>query len=605
MLQEQIDDIVCVNNNSPHNFTIGRHDALLKQKTMVRNIWPLIAAETSQAAPDFAEIYRAVHATGLPNFVQARISLNSALNIHNWREALVAYHDQELLQFLEFGWRLGFYKQTPPVSIMENHQSARDNSSHVQAFITKECQLGAMLGPFNGLPFDPWTRISPMMTRPKKDSEDRRVIVDLSFPQGEDVNSGIDIDSFLGDNIRFTLPSILDLITKLQLIGPGAFIWKADLSRAYRQLRIDPLDVPLLGIKFRDQYYLDLCPAFGCRSSAAACQRMSSAVVYLMGQAGYHSLAYLDDFAGAYKDLQEAAEAYQHFFALADSLGLQLAKSKCVAPTKNIEWLGYKVDTTAMTVSIPQQKMNEVIVECQQWLTRRRVNKNMIQRLVGKILHVSNCIYQGRRFTSRVLDTLRAMGDRLWTTVDPEFIKDVRWFLTYALQANGVLIYKPDPQVYAIECDSSLEGAGGVALSYAYAWEYSEIHKDLFKSIHQLEATNIITAYRTFAKFITANPAQVNIYTDNISSAFALTSGKTKDKVLSACSRELWLLAATHGHDINIIHRPGQDIPLADALSRYHSDQTKADFANQCISANNIQLVPPALAHGEFFSTFI
>lgn len=196
------------------------------------------------------------------------------------------------------------------------------------------------------------------------------------------------------------------------------------------------------------------------------------------------------------------------------------------------------------------------------------------------------------------------MGDRLWTTVNDEFIKDIRWFLAYALQANGVSIYKPDPPAFSIECDSSLEGAGGVGLGRAYSWCYSDHHMVKFKAIHQLEETNIVTAYRTFAPYIDQSPALVNIYTD-ISSAFALRSGKTKDKVLSACSRELWLLAAMFGHDVDIIHRPGEAIPLADALSRFFSDPLKAAFAQELISSNGILMVQPALRDNQFFSAFL
>lgn len=104
------------------------------------------------------------------------------------------------------------------------------------------------------------------MTRAKKESEERRVIMDLSFPAGEAPNDGIDINFYFGRNISYSLPSIGDLITKLQDEGRGALVWKADLSRAYRQLPINPLDTPLLGLKVDELIYLDLCPAFGCKS---------------------------------------------------------------------------------------------------------------------------------------------------------------------------------------------------------------------------------------------------------------------------------------------------------------------------------------------------
>lgn len=88
------------------------------------------------------------------------------------------------------------------------------------------------------------------MTRPKKGSQTRRVIVDLSFPQGAPVNTAIDTTAYLGKDIFYTLPTITDLIAKLQVEGQGALIWKADLARAYRQLRADPVDAPLLCIQF-------------------------------------------------------------------------------------------------------------------------------------------------------------------------------------------------------------------------------------------------------------------------------------------------------------------------------------------------------------------
>lgn len=85
-------------------------------------------------------------------------------------------------------------------------------------------------------------------------------------------------------------------------------MWKADLGRAYRQLRADPLDAPLLGMKVGNNIYIDLCPPFGCRSSAAICQKMANALVYIMKKKGYHILAYLDDFGACFTSEQTAKE---------------------------------------------------------------------------------------------------------------------------------------------------------------------------------------------------------------------------------------------------------------------------------------------------------
>lgn len=352
----------------------------------------------------------------MPNFAGAKILVKSGLRIEEWEKRLAEYHDREVCNFLKYGWPLGYHKQDPPTSHEDNHQSARNYTSAVDEFIEQESSLGAILGPFPCQPFTPWNRVSPVMTRPKQDTGKRRVIVDKSFPEGQSVNDGISITDFFGQDISYTLPSIKDLVTILHAHGSDAHIWKADLSRAYRQMRADPLDAPLLGIKVRDQYYIDRCPPFGCRSSSAACQRMSNAVVFMMRSCGFQVLVYLDDYAGCEASAERAAAAYRHFTQLADQLGLDLAKHKCQPPTQTIDWLGYHVDVRNSSIAMPQQKLSEILSECRKWLEKKKANKKMIQSLAGSLLFITNCITPARRFISRILMTLAGMEDGSWTS---------------------------------------------------------------------------------------------------------------------------------------------------------------------------------------------
>ena len=50
--------------------------------------------------------------------------------------------------------------------------------------------------------------------------------------------------------------------TKLKELGPGAMLFKIDISRAFRHIRIDPKDIDLLGIQHNDAY-IDASLAFG------------------------------------------------------------------------------------------------------------------------------------------------------------------------------------------------------------------------------------------------------------------------------------------------------------------------------------------------------
>ena len=160
-----------------------------------------------------------------------------------------------------------------------------------------------MLGPFPVPPFLQWTQTSPLLTVPKKESEKRRVVIDLSFPEGHSVNSGIAKNFFQGAEFNYTLPTVHDLASQVVRNGPGSYLWKADLERAYRQLRSGPLDYPLMCLSHRGEYYIDICPSFGGRGSAAAQQRVSQAVCHLMDQAGFPTMAYVADFGGCLPNL--------------------------------------------------------------------------------------------------------------------------------------------------------------------------------------------------------------------------------------------------------------------------------------------------------------
>ena len=203
----------------------------------------------------------------MPNYLEAKLPIPSGLNITVWRCLLADFPDVTLVDYLEFAWLLDYTSGQIPVSTLSNHTKDPSDIAHIGKFIRKELDFKAMLGPFSAWPFVPWVQCSPMMTRPKKNSSDKRIIIDLSFPKGKSVNASIVKDDYLGEKFNFTLPTISTLSERLILTGPHAWIWTADLARAYRQLRVCPLSVPLLGIFLQDKLYLDIAPPFGCRTS--------------------------------------------------------------------------------------------------------------------------------------------------------------------------------------------------------------------------------------------------------------------------------------------------------------------------------------------------
>jgi hypothetical protein len=203
--------------------------------------WPFSASQEptmDQHTQECFRIYDMVRATGVPNFLLARQPLPHGLNIDKWRFYLQGHTDSSLVDFLQYGFPVGFNPDCPLTPTLSNHASATNNLQHVEHYLTTEIEAGAILGPFSTPPFWPWTHLSPLMTREKKASVHRRVIVDLSWPQGASVNGGTPLETYLNEPYKLHLPAAEDLAVIISHFGPACGLWSRDLRRAYRQWRV-------------------------------------------------------------------------------------------------------------------------------------------------------------------------------------------------------------------------------------------------------------------------------------------------------------------------------------------------------------------------------
>lgn len=325
----------------------------------------------------------------------------------------------------------------------------------------------------------------------------------------------------------------------------------------------------------------------------------------MMAKMGFNIISYLDDFAACYRDEDTARQSFDAFLDLTKKLGLKLALHKSSPPSTYTEWLGYQVDTGRMLIAIPQAKLEQVLEDCRMWMKRARANKKMVQSIVGRLRYIANCVTPGRKFVTRILATLRSMDDGAWVTLTTNFKADIAWFLHFARLSNGIFLINPERPTVELECDSSMFGGGGLSHPYCYMWQYEDHHTKKFKDIHHLEAINILVAYTTLAKPYAAAPSRIIIWTDNIALAWALTTGRTKDPVLGACARQLWLCAATTSHEIEIRHKKGTAIPMADALSRMTRDPNKARFVNDNVKRFNLLMLQPAINNHVFFHPYL
>ena len=526
--------------------------------------------------PVMATIYQSVADLGLPNYRGARIPVPHDLNISAWRKRAHMLTDASLIDMPEFGFPVGFAGKIQPAVGLGNHSSATANPEHADKYIDAEVGHEAMIGPFEVPPFEPWFRSNPAMTRPKRDSAEFRAILDMSFPDGHSVNSAIPLSQLDGAPFKLRLPMPSDLAAIMRRCGPGCLLYKVDLSRAYRQLRSDPLDWPFLGLAWRDRAFVDVSVLFGLRHGASACQRTTEAVAAMARhETGAEIEPYVDDSAGGATP-DKAWGHYEALLALMKELGLDAAPHKSSPPSTFLLWIGVIFNSLTMTMAIDPAKIEEARELCFRFLMADHVTYKHMQSFIGKVFHVTKCSPPARRFTSRILDLFRAMHDRKTSPISLQAKMDTSWLLAFLPRFNGISLIKSEMADHVAQVDACLTGAGGICDNFGYySLQFPEEITECVFSISSLECYNILVACRLWAAEWSGK--HVLLYSDNWAAVCALNSGTANDPLIRASIREIWWLIATHDVELTVRHRPGASMLTADALSRRHTSQAHAD----------------------------
>ena len=144
---------------------------------------------TKTTGGDFGEFMvranKVIRKSGVPNFMGEKILIPSQFNFGYLQEMLEDYHDRQVVELLKYGFPLSHDGKTGSKSLLKNHKGARDWPQQMESILNKEVATHSAIGPFDSSPFGDDTYLSPLNSVPKKDSDKRRLILDMSFPQGK------------------------------------------------------------------------------------------------------------------------------------------------------------------------------------------------------------------------------------------------------------------------------------------------------------------------------------------------------------------------------------------------------------------------------------
>ena len=241
---------------------------------------------------------------------------------------------------------------------------------------------------------------------------------------------------------------------------------------------------------------------------------------------------------------------------------------KSLLPTQLIEFLGVEVDSINMKLSLPQEKVEGIISQCQMMLSAEKVSIRDLMKLSGRLsssaIAVLPAPLQYRAIQRQQIQELASSQnyDSL-VTLTEEVKEELDWWCQNLLLSNGRSLVQASPQL-VIAADASLQGWG------ATNGQWSPREQDLHINILELKAAKlaIISFHRIFP-----NSVSIHIQMDNITALCYLKKmGGTRCQILTEISKEIWKYLLDHQITITVEYLPGVLNIIADKMSRSVKD---------------------------------
>ena len=492
------------------------------------------------------------------------------VNVAYLADELQTHPDKNAVKKVVDGFIYGFdsgYNGPEFSNTTNNLKSADSHMVEITENILAELEAGRMAGPFYFPPLEDF-RTSPIGVVPKKDSKKFRTITDLSSPKG------ISINDFISDSessVQFdTFDKAVDIVAKL---GRGTLLAKLDVKSAFRICPVHPANWHLLGLSFKNLYFVDLCLPFGLRSSVNRFCSVSDMIMWILRN-NYNvvnATHYLDDFlfagsAGTSNCLNSINIATKLF----ENLSIPLSPEKYVAPTTTITYLGITIDSQAMEIRLPDEKLESIMALLVSWQKTKKCTKRELLSLIGKLSFAAKVVPSGRTFIRRLIDLAKSVS-RLshHISLNDGARQDIDWWLQFLPTWNGkqkildpFITLCPDINLYT---DAS--GCLGFGIYFNGHWISQrwppgyETYSIQWKELFPIYVTCVIWQRQFSGKrllFHCDNKAVVNIW----------SADSTRSPVIMSLIRKLFYIAAKNEFTVNVQHIPGTSNLLADSLSR-------------------------------------
>lgn len=445
---------------------------------------------------------------------------------------------------------------TVETSHLANYPSALTNQSELLEYFDNEVRKGYMVKVPISAP--PPCRIHPIALIPKSGQPGQwRLITDASSPKGSSIND------ICPPPPKFRLVSISDIFLRTPR---NSWAGSVDIAHAFRNLPLGLNFIGHLAVRVGEFYYLELRLPFGWSWAPFIWSSFSDFVQRFVASFGFNLVVYIDDFLCLGDSKKECYDCMVFLLATLQLLGLPVKPLKTVWPTQEIVYLGFLFNFHDMVISVHQERLHKILLSINTCLMRKKVSRATFQKLVGRIVFISQVVRGARTFSRRLLDAVNKSPSSSSIAISVQVRLDLLWWSKFLVKWNGKEKIHPSSlrPTFAFASDASNIAAGGASLSAAYCHIWTKSQSNWHINIKEL--WSVYQGLLLWKPFLTGSNVAVAV--DNSVVVSWLNSGTARSPQAMKILRKIFWLLTGCDAALRASWLSSSDNAAADAASR-------------------------------------
>lgn len=367
--------------------------------------------------------------------------------------------------------------------------------------------------------------------------------------------------------------TLQDLFNVLPTAPRGQLLWKADLSNAFRHIRLSATASRQAGFELDGMSTSTNVSPLVLELPLSSLTFLPKPCIGSYSNVAFHTFSTTLTTSFSADTYESANHIMETFHKVTSSLGIAVNKEKCIRPATCAIILGIEVGTVSMEARLDLTRRNCMSADLSTLLTRRTGSCFELEQITGLLQFATQVIPLGRVFL-HLYKTIGSFPEGTARRCIPKLaLSDLSWWRDLLRDRNGIHLLQPPPATtFHVWTDASgLFGAGGHVgpvgqVTSAFAFSFPPRHRFmdiLFKELHA-----VLHAARLGRTFQWPR-AHVIFHIDNQAVVEGVRSGSLRMGSAQTLLHALWLEAALLPFTFSSVWVSSEQNNLADAFSRF------------------------------------